>query len=115
MYLVPYRKPSTLIYSESFFFVVCVFVSVFCHRLASGACGMADYEDPVRWEVAAQTRTLLSSNASLLESVASSKLIGGGRRPVKLGEFSSTLRPTEEVVGGSSPIWLSPSRFGGIR
>ena len=63
---------------------------------------MADYEDPVRWEVAAQTRTLLSSNASLLESVASSKLIGGGRRPVKLGEFSSTLRPTEEVVGGSS-------------
>ena len=36
-----------------------------------------DYEDPVRWEVAAQTRTLLSSNASLLDAVASSKFIGG--------------------------------------
>ena len=63
-----------------------------------------DYEDPVRWEVAAQTRTLLSSNASLLDAVASSKFIGGGRHPIKMGAFArgSAVAPQDE--GGSQII-----------
>ena len=63
--------------------------------------GMKDHEDPVRWEVAAQTRTLLSSNASLLESVASS----ADRRRAAARQAGRVLvhaASTEEVVGGSS-------------
>ena len=74
--------------------------------------GMAGFEDPVRWEVAAQTRTLLSSNASLLDAVASSKFIGGGRRPIRMGAFATDSAATPHDDGSSRII--HNSQAGGL-